>query len=106
MVHNTPGRSSRTRLRGERPSPDSSRRPGRRTWPRLAGLGIELAGAVGGFCLLGFWIDRRFDTDPWGLLIFAIFGLIGGFYNFIRSSLKAFNPPDSPGSEAGDDSNQ
>ena len=104
MVHNTSDRSSRTRLRGEKPPVGTSRRPGPRTWPRLAGLGVELAGAVGGFCLLGYWIDRRYDTHPWGLLICAVCGLIGGFYNFIRSSLKALTPSEPPGSEAGDDS--
>ncbi|MCP5119676.1 MAG: AtpZ/AtpI family protein, partial [bacterium] len=89
------------RLRGE-----GSRRPGQRTWLRVSGFGIELAGAVGGFCLLGFWIDRQYDTSPWGLLVCAIFGLIGGFYNFFRSSLKALNPPESPGPDTGDDSKQ
>jgi len=103
MVHNTPSRSSGTRLRGERPTSNARRRPEQRAW-RLAGLGVELAGAVGGFCLLGFWIDRHFDTKPWGLLVGAICGLIGGFHNFIRTTLKALKPPEAAGSEAGDDS--
>jgi len=106
MVHNTPSRSG-TRLRGEggtQLSPTAQRRPEQRAW-RLAGLGIELAGAIGGFCLLGYWIDRHYGTHPWGLLIGAICGLIGGFTNFIRSTLKALTPPGDPGSEAGDDSN-
>ncbi len=81
MVHNTSDRSS------------GDRRP--RTWLSLGGLGVELAGAVAGFSLLGFWIDRRYDTAPWGLLVCAICGLVGGFYNFIRSSLKALAPPSS-----------
>ena len=102
MVHNTPSRSSGTRPRAERPS-GGSRGPEQRAW-RLAGLGIELAGAVGGFCLLGYWIDRHYDTQPWGLLIGAICGLVGGFHNFIRSTLKALTPPDDPGPDTGDDS--
>ena len=106
MVHNTSGRSFRTRLRGEKPSEGRSRRPRQRPWLRISGFGIELAGAVGGFCLLGYWIDRHYDSQPWGLLICAICGLIGGFYNFIRSSLKALTPPESPGPETGDDSKQ
>ncbi|MCP3958680.1 MAG: AtpZ/AtpI family protein [bacterium] len=69
-------------------------------------MGIELAAAVAGFSLLGYWIDRSFDTSPWGLLICAICGLIGGFYNFIRSSLRALNQPDLHGSESRDDSKQ
>ena len=77
-----------------RPGPGSS---GQRSWLRLGGLGIELAGAVAGFTLLGYWIDRHYGTSPWGLLICAICGLIGGFRNFIRSSLKALTPPGPPG---------
>ena len=121
MVHNTPNRSSGIRPRkpaspaesqsaqsssegGDlgrlRPGPGS---PGQRSWLRLGGLGIELAGAVAGFSLLGFWIDRHYETSPWGLLICAICGLIGGFLNFIRSSLKALTPPGpSGGQQAGD----
>ena len=41
---------------------------------RLAGTGVELAAAVGGFALLGYWIDRHYDSSPWGLLIGALLG--------------------------------
>ena len=50
---------------------------------------MELAAAVGGFSLLGYWIDRHYDSSPWGLLIGALLGLIGGFYNLIKASLSA-----------------
>lgn len=61
----------------------------RQPWMRLAGSGMELAAAVGGFALLGYWIDRHNDSSPWGLLIGALLGLIGGFYNLIKASLSA-----------------
>lgn len=57
-------------------------------WPRFAGMGMELAGAVLGFCLLGMWIDHRYETDPYGTLICALLGIVGGMYNFIRQTLK------------------
>lgn len=60
---------------------------------RYAGLGAELVGAVVGLALLGLWIDRRFETGPWGLLICVTIGLIGGIYNLVRSSLSAFAKP-------------
>ena len=56
---------------------------------RLTGLGIEFAAAVGGLTVLGVWIDRRFETAPWGVLIGAGIGLIGGTYNMIRDGLRA-----------------
>jgi F0F1-type ATP synthase assembly protein I len=56
---------------------------------RLAGLGMELAGAVVGGCLLGYWVDRRFGTPPWGVVIGASIGVIGGLYNLIRQAVHA-----------------
>ena len=66
----------------------------RPTWIRHAGLGIEFAAAVAGFALVGYWIDRHYDCGPWGVLIGAALGLIGGMYNLIRESLAAFRETD------------
>lgn len=68
---------------------------------RLAGLGMELAAAVGGACLLGYWIDRRFDTSPWGILILATIGVVGGLYNMIRQSVHAMILPDKRREDGG-----
>ena len=54
---------------------------------RLAGLGIELAGAIIGGCAVGWFIDRQFETR-FGLLSGAIIGIVGGLYNLIRQALK------------------
>ena len=59
-------------------------------WMRLAGVGVEYAAAVAGLGLIGWWIDQRWQTKPWGVLIGATLGLIGGTYNLIRSSMAAF----------------
>jgi F0F1-type ATP synthase assembly protein I len=59
---------------------------------RYAGLGIELAAAVGLLSLLGWWIDGRLGTAPWGLVIGAMIGLIGGMANLLRSALSAVEP--------------
>jgi ATP synthase protein I len=56
---------------------------------RYYGIGMELAAAVVGFTLLGYWIDRHFGTEPWALVICIALGLVGGTYNLIRSSLSA-----------------
>lgn len=64
------------------------RKPGTE-WMKLSGLGIELAAAIGGFTLAGYFWDRHFGTGPWGVLTGAILGLIGGMYNLIRQSLSA-----------------
>jgi F0F1-type ATP synthase assembly protein I len=59
-------------------------KPGMPTAMRLASAGVELAATLAGACLLGYWIDRRFGTDPWGLLTCAAIGIVGGLYNLVR----------------------
>ncbi|MEE9213147.1 MAG: AtpZ/AtpI family protein [Phycisphaeraceae bacterium] len=56
---------------------------------RLAGMGLELAGAVSGGCVIGWYIDRQFEIEQqYGLLTGAIIGIVGGMYNLVRQSLS------------------
>jgi F0F1-type ATP synthase assembly protein I len=59
------------------------------SWLRLSGIGVEVAAAVAGFTLVGYWVDRHFASAPWGLLIGLVLGLVGGLYNLVRESLVA-----------------
>ena len=45
--------------------------------------GTVLAGAV-----IGWIIDRRFDTEPYWTLGLLIFGVVGGFVRLVRSSRR------------------
>ncbi|MDY7091847.1 MAG: AtpZ/AtpI family protein [Acidobacteriota bacterium] len=56
---------------------------------RFAGLGIEFAAAVAGLTLVGYWVDHHFGSSPWGVLIGAAIGIIGGMRNMIREALSA-----------------
>lgn len=56
---------------------------------RLSGLGFELAASIAGGALLGWWIDRRFETAPKALLVCAGIAIFGGLYNLIRAGLAA-----------------
>lgn len=58
-------------------------------WIRHSGVGLELAGATAGLAFVGYWIDGRFGTQPWGILGGVILGLAGGLYNMVRESLAA-----------------
>lgn len=60
-----------------------------RAWLRLAGLGFELAGSIVGGVAIGWWLDRHFGTSPrWTILLGGV-GMVGGFYNLIRTALGA-----------------
>ena len=73
-------------------------------WLRSTTIGTELFAAVVGAALFGFWIDKTYGTGPRGLLICSILGLVGGLYNFIRTSLRILNPPgpSQPGVQSGE----
>ena len=48
------------------------------------GLGLQFALAILLFVYLGQWLDRRFGTEPWLLLIGVFVGAGGGFYSIYR----------------------
>jgi F0F1-type ATP synthase assembly protein I len=58
-------------------------------WVRHSGVGLELAGAVAGFALVGYWIDLHYGTNPWGVVVGLVLGIVGGLYNFVREALQA-----------------
>jgi F0F1-type ATP synthase assembly protein I len=70
------------------PEPERPRRK-RRAEMGLAGMGFDLAASVGVATALGWWIDRRYDTAPWGVVVCAAIGIIGGLYNFVKAGLRA-----------------
>lgn len=62
----------------------------RARWARLYSTGIEFGSAVIGATLLGVWIDHYYGTGPKATLILGLVGLVGGMYNFVRSSIRQF----------------
>ena len=71
-------------------------------WIRYSGIGLELAGATAGLALVGYWIDGRFGTGPWGLLGGVFIGIVGGLYNLVRESLAAIREARAEDAQAGE----
>lgn len=80
-------------MRGER------QRATQRPPMALAGLGFELLAAIAGFAFVGFWIDRHYETKPWGLIVGAVLGIVGGLYNFIRAATRAIRADSQEGQD-------
>lgn len=59
---------------------------------RYAGAGLELAGAVGVLALIGYGLDRWWDTEPWFFLGGATVGIVGGLYNLIKGVMDDNKP--------------
>ena len=51
-------------------------------------LGTELIAAVAVGTIIGFILDKTFDTKPWLILIFFFVGVIAGITNLIKSAKK------------------
>jgi len=58
-------------------------------WIRHSGAGLELAGATAGLALAGYWVDGRYGTRPWGLLVGVFIGIVGGLYNLVKDAIRA-----------------
>jgi F0F1-type ATP synthase assembly protein I len=72
-------------------------------WERHSGIGLELAGAIAGLAFLGYWIDGRFGTTPWGIVGGVVLGLVGGLYNLVRESLAAVRESQAEDKSAADE---
>jgi F0F1-type ATP synthase assembly protein I len=60
--------------------PENGASPG-----RFVGLGVQFAAAILLGVFGGQWVDRRFGSDPWGVLLGAFAGFGAGFYGIYRA---------------------
>jgi len=57
-------------------------------------IGLMFPSAIIVGSLIGYFIDKKFHTSPWGLIIGFIFGVIAGFINLFRDYQKLENTKD------------
>jgi len=62
---------------------------------RFVGIGFELAAPVIIGAFGGRWLDRRFGTEPWLLLVLTVLGAVAGMINLVRRGL----PPGDVGAK-------
>jgi F0F1-type ATP synthase assembly protein I len=62
----------------------------------LAQIGLEMAAPAG----IGLWLDHRFDWHPWGVIVGAVLGFLGGMLHLLQL-LNRHQEPDSPRSKQG-----
>lgn len=79
-----------------------------------ARAGVELVGGMLGGGLIGFLLDKAFDTSPILFLLFLILGVITGFYNIYKITnnlgtsvgLKGLHTPAKDATQSPDFKNQ
>jgi ATP synthase protein I len=52
-----------------------------RTLGYLSTVGLSMAFSIGIGALIGYYLDKKFDTKPWLLLVFLGFGIAAAFRN-------------------------
>ena len=52
-----------------------------RTLGNLSTVGLSMAFSIGIGAFIGFYLDRKFETQPWLLLLFLGFGIAAAFRN-------------------------
>ena len=55
--------------------------------PRLLGLGLQFVIAILLCLYAGMWLDAKFHTAPWLMLIGALAGASAGFYSMFRDHM-------------------
>jgi F0F1-type ATP synthase assembly protein I len=52
---------------------------------KIGSFGFIMAAAIFMGYYIGSYLDKKFDTEPWFLLLFLILSIIGAFIKFVQS---------------------
>ncbi len=70
-------------------NPDEQNDNSNHGWIVYLGLGSQLAITVTGMAFLGYWLDKKYNTEPLLTVICSFLGITVGLYNFIKTVLKS-----------------
>jgi F0F1-type ATP synthase assembly protein I len=60
----------------------------------VLGIVLEYVAPVAGFSVVGhYFVDRNWNTGPWGMLIGAALGLVKGTYRLVQETQMGSKPP-------------
>jgi F0F1-type ATP synthase assembly protein I len=57
-------------------------------WGKVAALGLQTAVGVVLGAVVGIWIDKKYKSDPWGILIGSGLGFLSGLYLLIKEAIR------------------
>lgn len=60
---------------------------------RYAGLGLQYALTIALLAGLGVWLDGKWDTTPWCLVVGSVLGFVAGFVNLVRAVPRSQSKP-------------
>ena len=50
-------------------------------------LGWQLVLTIGLMTYFGWWLDKKFETEPWLLIIFSFLGCVAGMFSMLKTIL-------------------
>ena len=80
---------------------------------KALGIGLELTMVIGGMAYGGYWLDERWGTTPWLLIVGVLLGTFGGGWHAMKmanggktpdfgfNKPKKTNPADDEPSDGG-----
>ena len=54
-------------------------------WLGLLQVGMALVGCIALGYFLGAWLDRKWESSPWGVVGGVVLGSLGGFVHLFRT---------------------
>jgi F0F1-type ATP synthase assembly protein I len=57
-------------------------------WGKFLTTGFEIAAAIGLGCAVGYWIDRKLGSSPWGVVAGTLIGATAGMYIVIKETMR------------------
>ena len=64
--------------------PESEDRRQSRRLAKYAGVGLQFAGSILVFLYAGRWVDGKFGTEPWGVIVGVFTGAGAAFFSMYR----------------------
>ncbi len=56
---------------------------------QFAGVGLQFALTIVVFAFAGIWLDKRFGTSPWLVILGVFIGAAAGFFSIYRQLMAA-----------------
>ena len=52
---------------------------------RYGAVAFEFSGGIGAGAFIGWWIDARYGTQPYALLVMTLLAVVGGFIRLVHA---------------------